>query len=132
MKTLVILACIGVSGMFVALAPRVWGQAAGDVGSVECRVVQLDVQGAITSGGPYKNLGQLVSAAANVVSAAEEAGEITEECSSCIMNQFARRVPIGDQIACGPNPSVCGNGICEPGEDKCNCSMDCGPSPSAC
>jgi hypothetical protein len=67
----------------------------------ECLAVQLAAQAAVAGGGPYRNHGQLVSTAAHVVSPAEEAGEITEECASCIMNQFARRIPIAEQTSCG-------------------------------
>jgi hypothetical protein len=98
MKPLVTFACVG---LFLAMAPQAWSQAAGDVGSVKCRQVQLEAQTAVLTGGPYKTHGQLVSTAADVVSAAEDAGEITEACAACIMDQFARRIPIEEQTACG-------------------------------
>jgi hypothetical protein len=75
--------------------------ATGDVGSAECRAVQLDAQAAVASGGPYKNKGQLVKTAAKVVGAAEEAGEITDACADCIMDQFARGIAIAAQEPCG-------------------------------
>jgi len=78
-------------------------QAPGDVGSPECRAVQLETQAAVDAGGPYKNHGQMVRTAANTQDPYLEAGDITEECSSCIMNQFARKIAIADQTACGPD-----------------------------
>jgi len=72
-----------------------------DVGSPLCAQVQADAQDAVVSGGPYKNHGQMVRTAAHVVSDYEEAGMITEECSSCIVSQFARRIPIEEQEPCG-------------------------------
>jgi hypothetical protein len=94
------------TGGFV-MAPQAWAQAPGDVGSAQCREVQLAAQAAVASGGPYANHGALVRTAAKVVSQAEEAGTITEACSSCIMNQFARSIPIEQQTPCGVIPGFC-------------------------
>lgn len=91
-----LLACI-----CIAYSGNVWAQAGVD--TPECRAVQLAAQEAVLTGGPYKNHGELVSTAAHVVDAAVTAGEIDEECASCIMNQFARRIPIADQEPCGPD-----------------------------
>lgn len=98
------LSLVMVGGAFLVMVPQGWAQVPGDVGSEECREVQLEAQTAVVNGGPYKNHGKLVSTAAHVVSAAEDAGEITEECASCIMHQFARRIPIEQQTPCGPEP----------------------------
>ena len=94
--------------LLLAISPSHGRQAAslalatpGDVGSRECRSVQLAAQAAVASGGPYRNHGQLVRTAAHVVDAAVTAGAITEECASCIVSQFARRIPIEDQTPCG-------------------------------
>ena len=100
MERLSILAAMGL--LFVITSQAAAGLP-GDVGTPECREVQLDAQSAVSSGGPYKNPGQLVSTAAKVVSAAVAAKEIAAECSSCIMNQFARSIAIKDQEACGPD-----------------------------
>jgi hypothetical protein len=116
-------AVIGLSTTLVAQEP-------GDVGSAECREVQLDAQAAVEDGGPYKNHGQMVRTAANNQSPALEAGDITEECSSCIMNQFARRIPIADQEACGmegyecADPGVCGTYVF----GECGAGGNCGSS----
>ena len=118
-------AVIGLSATLVAQEP-------GDVGSAECRLVQLDAQDAVAAGMPYNNHGQMVRTAANNQSPALEAGYITEECSSCIMNQFARSIPIAEQEACGAlyaecaDPGVCGTyvkGICGTGTcgDQATC-----------
>lgn len=68
------------------------GDGPGNVGTPECREVQLAAQAAVVNGMPYTNHGQMVRTAARVTSLAEEAGEITEECASCIVRQFARRI----------------------------------------
>jgi hypothetical protein len=39
----------------------------GDLGSHECRLVQLKAQAAVGAGMPYKNHGQMVSTAAKLV-----------------------------------------------------------------
>src|SRR5207249_8136303 len=69
--------------------------------SAACRATQLDAQAAVQAGEPYRNHGQLVSTAAQVVSEAVESGAIDEDCASCIMNQFARGIAIADQTPCG-------------------------------
>ena len=78
----------------------------GGVGSVECLRVQLAAQAAVLAGMPYANHGALVSTAAHVVSSAEDRGSIDSECASCIISQFARRVPIENQEACGEETRV--------------------------
>ncbi len=78
-------------------------RAAGGVGTVECRAVQIDAQNAVRHLGQPKNHGQVVSTAANVVSAAEEAGQIGKGCAGCIVRQFANRVPLDEQTQCGPD-----------------------------
>ena len=77
----------------------------GDVGTQACREVQLAVQGEVgnETNPPYKNHGQYVRAATNAANPALQAGEITEACHSCIVSQFARSIPIGDQESCGPD-----------------------------
>jgi hypothetical protein len=98
-------------GGFVGTRPQAWAQAPGDIGSAECREAQVAAEIAVESGGPYENHGQLVRTAANVVSAAVAAGTITEACASCIMNQFARRIPIAEQAPCG-QPQQAQQGFC--------------------
>ena len=107
MKRLFTLALIGLFSVMLAQAEAV---EPGDVGSVECQNVQLEAQEAVLNGMPYRNHGQMVSTAAKVVSeyvCVEEA--ISYECASCIMNQFARKIPIDDQESCVPLLPVCDN-----------------------
>lgn len=99
-----LVAVVAIAGMSAA----VLGQPApGDVGSYGCLMVQQEAQDAVDVGMPYKNHGQMVRTAANVVSPYEEAMGITEECASCIMNQFARSILIEEQATCGPLMPYC-------------------------
>jgi hypothetical protein len=75
----------------------------GDVGTYQCRQVQIAAQQAVLDG-KYKNHGQMVSTAAKVVDNAAWVQEIiTCECASCIMHQFAQSIPIAEQEPCGPD-----------------------------
>ena len=76
----------------------------GDVGSPECREIQLEAIKATENGGPYKTSGARVKVAAKVVSNAQNALQITSECASCIMNQFAKGTPTKKHKPCGPDP----------------------------
>ena len=120
---------IVIAVMLVVTIPGViLAQAPGDVGSLECRAVQLEAQAAVDAGQPYKNHGKMVSTAAKVQSPYVEDGTITEECSSCIINQFARRIATTDQTACGPDVPV--NPECAPATCAtfipCNEGGNCG------
>src|SRR3990172_11895442 len=110
-----------VASVWLAAVP-VRAQGPGDVGSPECRALQLVVQAAVSSGGPFKNQGKLMSLVSSIVDPALASGAITPECASCITSQFARKVAISRQRTCGP---VCGNAVCQRGEDSCNCHRDC-------
>ena len=90
-------------GLFMLVAVQAMAQEpVGDVGSQACGDVQIEAQEAVIDGMPYGNHGQMVKTAANVVSPYLEGEEVTEECSSCIVHQFARRIPIDEQENCGP------------------------------
>ena len=65
-----------------------------------CGMVQLIVQEAVSSGGPYKNHGQMVKTAAHTANQYLYEGEISEECHGCIVSQFARRISIEIQQSC--------------------------------
>ena len=65
-----------------------------------CGMAQLIVQEAVASGGPYKNHGQMVKTAAHAANPYLYEGAISEECHSCIVSQFARRIPIEQQEVC--------------------------------
>jgi hypothetical protein len=74
----------------------------GDIGTYECRVVQLDAQETVTAGEPYRNLGQRNSTAARYIDAAISQEQITPDCAGCIISEFAKNTPIADQTPCGP------------------------------
>ena len=88
-------------GVLVTLATLVWAQ--GDAGSQECLDVQHAVQATVgdETNPPYRNHGQYVREATHATNPALESGQITEECHSCIVNQFSHSIPIADQEACG-------------------------------
>jgi len=65
-----------------------------------CGMAQLIVQEAVASGGPYRNHGQMVKTAAHAANPYLYEGAISEECHSCIVSQFARRIPIEQQEVC--------------------------------
>ena len=69
-----------------------------------CRTAQLSVQATVGDENPaiYKNHGAYVSAAAAAANVFLFAGEIDSVCHSCIVSQFARRIPIAEQEPCGP------------------------------
>ena len=64
--------------------------------------MQLDAQSAVSDGGPYKTNGQLVKTAAQVVSAAEEEGQITAECSSPAGGPWARQQDMSGRLLFSP------------------------------
>jgi hypothetical protein len=107
----------------LCFAPAVWAQA--DVGTKICRDVQLIAQSVAGEEEDWPNHGKRVSAASGVVKPQVESGVITEECSSCIMNQFARRIEVAFQKPCGPD-RVCGDGEIDPNEE-CEADGDCEP-----
>ena len=74
----------------------------GNCVGVTCGTAKLIAQEAVASGSPYKNQGAMVKTAAQSINAYLYEGVISEECHSCIVSQFARRIPIGEQEACGP------------------------------
>lgn len=90
-----------VFALLFCLASHAQGCEPGDVGSPECLEVQSVAQAAVADGSPYQNHGQAMRVAARVTSEAQQAGEITAECASCIVSQFARRIPIEEQELCG-------------------------------
>ena len=69
-----------------------------------CRALQLEVQAAVgnETRPRYRNHGAYVSTVAHMVGI-HVGVDITEECASCIISQFARRIPIEDQRPCGPD-----------------------------
>jgi hypothetical protein len=75
--------------------------------SAKCRTAQLAAQDAVKNGGPYKNAGQKVKTASHAANPYLYSGDITEECHSCIVSQFARKIPIDKQQSCGSDFQAC-------------------------
>ena len=100
MRIFVVLSLIGFS--FVTFSQAL-AQEPGDIGTVECQETQLQIQNIIEMEGPYKNHGQFVKAVVHLVKSAKKEEQITGKCASCIFTQFALRIPIEDQDACGPD-----------------------------
>lgn len=73
----------------------------GDCVELTCEGAQLIAQDAVASGGPYKNHGGVVKTAAQSINEYLYEGVISEECHSCIVSQFAKRIPIEEQGVCG-------------------------------
>lgn len=69
---------------------------------ITCGELQDMVQAAVGNEDPavYRNHGQYVSTVAKMVDPYLESGEIDSVCASCIVSQFARRIPVEDQEAC--------------------------------
>lgn len=105
-------------------ASAVRAQEPGGEGTYECRKIQLEVQVAVAGGGQYKNHGQLVSTVTHRLGEAVTAGEITDECTACVITQFARGFPTEEQTPCGPD-AICGDHRCQ-GETLYSCPGDCG------
>ena len=103
-----LLITLGLVALVSFLCMPAWAQPApGDVGSPECAQLQARVQANLGSEPSeptmlFRNHGQFMKAVQQIVSPELEAGNITEECSSCITNQYARRIAVADQEACGP------------------------------
>ncbi len=114
-------------GISLRATPRV--QDRGDVGSAECRAVQRGAQDAVLDAAPPRHRGssasrdrvsprsvkaltaKRVKTAASMVVRSKKMGEISGSCASCIINQFAHRIPIEDQQRCGQDPPD------DPGDD---------------
>ena len=88
-------------GLFFVTLSQALAQEPGSIGTMECREVQLEIQNTIEMEGTYKNHGQLVKAVVRAVKSAKKAKLITGKCASCIFTQFAIRIPIEEQKACG-------------------------------
>ena len=69
---------------------------------ITCEKLQADAQALVgnEADGDWKNHGQYVSTVAKFVDPYLESGEIDSVCASCIVSQFARRIPIEDQEPC--------------------------------
>lgn len=95
---------IVVATLMLGLAAPISAQDPGDEGSEECRVAQLAVYDLVTDQGPFRNHGQLMKAVNAYLNGEIHDGTITGRCAACIRRQFARRIPIEEQTACGIDP----------------------------
>jgi hypothetical protein len=90
----------------------------GDTGSATCREIQRSVQDDVSSGQPFRNHGQMMKTVTSLANQAKQQGDITGRCEACILGQFAQRVPVMNQVPCGPDPvqAACclPDGSCEP------------------
>ena len=100
MRIFIVLSLLGLS--FVTLSQAL-AQELGSIGTVECREVQLQIQNTEEMEDQYKNHGQLVKTVVHALKSAKKAKLITGKCASCIFAQFAIRIPIKKQKACGPD-----------------------------
>jgi hypothetical protein len=100
MRIFIVLSLLGFS--FLTLSQAL-AQEIGSIGTVECREVQLQIQNTVDMEDHYKNHGQLVKTVVHALKSAKKAKLITGKCASCIFTQFALRIPIDEQKACGPD-----------------------------
>ena len=100
MRIFIVLSLLGFS--FITLSQAL-AEEPGDIGTVKCREVQLQIQDTVEMEGPYKNHGQFVKTVVHLVKSAKKSKLITGKCASCIFTQFALRIPIEEQKACGPD-----------------------------
>ncbi|MCG7853496.1 MAG: hypothetical protein MIO92_13335, partial [Methanosarcinaceae archaeon] len=78
----------------------------GDVGSVECREVQLAVQSTVSDGEPYKNHWEMMKTVNHLLSEEIKIGKITWRCAACIKQQFAQGIAIDEQKPCGEDAAA--------------------------
>ena len=69
---------------------------------ITCGDLQALVQDSVGNEDPavYRNQGKYVSTVAKLVDPYLESGEIDSVCASCIVSQFARRIPVEEQELC--------------------------------
>jgi hypothetical protein len=83
----------------------VWAASShGAVGRYACGAVQHSIQLAVGNYDPskYANRGAYVREVAKRTSVGVTGELITEDCAECIVSQFAKRIPVASQAACGP------------------------------
>ena len=74
---------------------------ADDMGSAECRRVQLAAYDMVENQGPYKNHGQVMETVNLLVAEKIQNRTISGRCAACIREQFAQQIPPEHQKACG-------------------------------
>jgi hypothetical protein len=122
--------------VFLHIGSQAWSQ---DVGSQECGIAQQAAQDTVASGGPYKNHGQWVKTAVQEANLYLYDGTITEECHGCIVNQFAKNIPVEEQESCGPvvagcsvNEDCSGDDYCMKAKGDCDGPGTCELMPTIC
>ena len=101
MRIFIVLLLLGFS--FLTLSQAL-AEEPGDIGTAKCREVQLQIQDTVDVEdieANSKNHGQFVKAVVHLVKSARKEKVITGKCASCIFRQFALRIPIEEQKACG-------------------------------
>jgi len=98
----------------------------GDVGSEECRVVQLDVQDLVTIAIENDLANKDNAIVDNFLDASKLSGYITKDCAKCITNEFKNNIDIINQVSCGTDPPVCGDDYLDPGEQCDDGNNDAG------
>jgi hypothetical protein len=68
-----------------------------------CADIQARIQAEIGDGSQFENRGQLMM---QVIELLPKDGEVDGSCRACIVRQFARGVPVSDQVPCGPSDSA--------------------------
>lgn len=93
----ILITSIMILGLCCAMIPQALTQ-----DPISCEQLQADAQALVgnEADGEWKNHGQYVSTVAKFVDPYLESGEIDSVCASCIVSQFARRIPIEDQEPC--------------------------------
>ena len=114
MKTLLRFSIMGLPLLILSQASAV---EPGGIGTLECRIVQLEVHDVALSAGKHRNYGRLIRKAIRVVRSARRSREITGRCAWCIAKQFVRRIPLEEQEKCGVDFENCAccfsDGYCE-------------------
>lgn len=82
----------------------VQAQHPGDVGTSQCGGIQYVVQKSVGDEDPkvHQDHNAYVGSVSAIINEALQKRLIAGECSGCIIDQFARRVPIANQTLCGP------------------------------
>jgi hypothetical protein len=93
----ILITCIMIACLCCAMIPQALTQ-----DPITCEELQAEAQALVgnEADGDWKNHGQYVSTVAKFVDPYLESGEIDSVCASCIVNQFARGIPIEEQEPC--------------------------------
>lgn len=90
--------------LFIVIVPHLWAQQPpADVGTMGCRLVQIEVQEEMGDWDPnvYPEHGDWVAEACSMANEYYDVGDITVDCANCICYQFSRTTRISQQQSCG-------------------------------